>query len=65
MTEVGLAPLVVGERRVVHHLEQDVEEVGVGLLDLVEEKHRVGVLAHALDELAAFVVADVARGARR
>ena len=38
----------------------DVEHVGVGLLDLVEQHHRVGAPAHRLGELAALVVADVA-----
>ena len=36
----GLA-VVVGERAVVHHLEEHVEHVGVRLLDLVEQEHRV------------------------
>ena len=38
----------------------DVEHVGVGLLDLVEQHHRVGPPAHRLGQLAALVVADVA-----
>ena len=38
----------------------DVEHVGVGLLDLVEQDHRVGTAAHGLGELPALVVADVA-----
>jgi hypothetical protein len=37
----ALAAVVVGERGVVHHLEEHVEEIGVGLLDLVEEEHGV------------------------
>ena len=34
--------LAVGQPAVVEHLEQDVEDVGVGLLDLVEQDHLVG-----------------------
>ena len=50
----------VGETAVVEHLEQDIEHIGVRLLDLVEQEHRVGTAADRLRELAAFVVADVA-----
>ena len=58
--EVGLPPLVVGQRRVVHDLQQHVEDVRMRLLDLVEQQHGVRVLAHLLDQLPALVVADVA-----
>ena len=62
--EVDRAALAVGEPAVLEHLQQDVEDVGVGLFDLVEEHHRVGPAAHRLGELAALLVADVAgRGA--
>ncbi len=36
-------PLAVGEATVVEHLQQQGEHVGVGLLDLVEQHHRVGL----------------------
>ena len=39
--EVDRAALTVGQTPVVQHLQEDVEHVGVGLLDLVEEDHRV------------------------
>ena len=58
--EVDRATLAVGEATVVEHLQQHVEHVGVGLLDLVEQHHAVGPAAHGLGELAALVVADVA-----
>ena len=60
--EVDRAALAVGQAAVVHHLQQRVEDVGVGLLDLVEQHHRVGAAAHRLGQLAALVVADVAGG---
>ena len=63
--EVDGAALAVGEAAVVEHLQQHVEHVGVRLLDLVEEHDRVGPAAHRLGELAALLVADVARAARR
>ena len=47
-------------RPVVEDLEQHVEDVGVRLLDLVEEDDGVGPAADGLGELPALVVADVA-----
>ena len=47
---------------VLEDLEQDVEDLGVGLLDLVEEHDRVVLAADRLGQLAALVEADVARG---
>ncbi len=35
------ATLAVGQAAVVEHLQQDVEDVGVGLLHLVEQDHGV------------------------
>jgi len=59
--EVHGAALRIGDAAVVEHLEQDVEDIRVRLLDLVEEDDGVGLAAHGLGELAALVVADVAR----
>jgi hypothetical protein len=55
-------PRPVREVAVLEHLEQDVEHVGVRLLDLVEQHHRVGIALHALGELPALLVPDVAGG---
>ena len=60
LPEVGLTAVVVGQRRVVHHLQQDVEDVAVRLLDLVEQQHRVGMLPDRVDEQAALLEAHVA-----
>ena len=46
---------------VVEDLEQDVEDVAVGLLDLVEQDDRIRPAADRLGEPAPFLVADVAR----
>ena len=45
----------------VHHLQQDVEDVRMRLLDLVHQHDAVRMLGHRLGELAALVEADVAR----
>ena len=61
VAEVDRPALRVGQPAVLEDLQQDVEHVGMGLLDLVEQQHAVGLAAHRLGQLAALVVADVAR----
>ena len=60
VAKVDGAALAVGQAAVVEHLQQQVEDLGVGLLDLVEQHHAVGLAPHGLGQLAALVVADVA-----
>ena len=60
VAEVDRAALAVGQPPVVEHLQQHVEDLGVRLLDLVEQDDGVRAPAHRLGELAALVVADVA-----
>ncbi len=65
VAEVDLLAVVVGQLAVVHHLQQDVEQVRMRLLDLVEQQHAVRMLVDAVGQQAALVEADVARTARR
>src|SRR5215210_1025554 len=58
--EVHGAALRVRELPVLQYLQHDVEDVRMGLLDLVEEDDRVGTTPHLLCELSALIVADVA-----
>ena len=59
--EIDHPALPVGQAAIVEHLEQDVEDVGVRLLDLVEQHHLVGAAAHRLRQHPALVIADIAR----
>src|SRR3989454_3993471 len=61
VAEVRLPAVVVGQRAVVHHLQQHVEDVRVRLLDLVEQQYRVRLLGDCLGEQAALLEADVSR----
>ena len=61
VAEVGLAAGVVGERRVIHHLQQDVHHIRMRLLDLVEQHDVVRMLAHRIHQQAALLEAHVAR----
>ena len=59
--EVDVAAEAVGQPAFLHDLEEHVVDVGMGLLDLVEQDDRVRPAADLLGELAALLVADVAR----
>ena len=59
--EIHRAPLPVRQPAVIEHLQQHVEHVGMRLLDLVKQHHRIGPAPHRLAQLAAFLVTDVTR----
>ena len=59
--EVDRAALGVGQAAVLEDLQQGVEHVRVGLLDLVEQHDGEGLAPDGLGELAALLVADVTR----
>ena len=64
--EIDGAALAIGEPAIVEHLQQHVEDVVMGLLDLVEQDHAIGPAANRFGELAPFLEADVAgRGAEQ
>ena len=50
IAEIRLAPVVVGQRAVVHDLQQDVEHLRMGLFDLVQQDHAVRMLGDRLGQ---------------
>src|SRR5215210_4248095 len=58
--EVDHPALGVREASVVEDLQERVEDLGMGLLDLVEEDDRVRTAPHLLCELSSLLVSDVA-----
>ena len=60
VAEVDPAALGVGQVPVLQDLQEDVEHLGMRLLDLVEQDDAVVLAAHGLGQLAALVEADVA-----
>ena len=59
--EVDRAALAIGETPIVEHLQQDVEDVRMRLLDLVEQHDLVWPAAHGFGERTALLVADITR----
>ena len=62
MAEIRLATVVVRQRAVVHHLQQQVEHFRVRLFHFVEQQHAVRVLSDGFREQTALVEAHIARG---
>ena len=62
VAEIDRAALGIAQAAVIEHLQQDVEHIGVGLLHLIKQQHRIGPAPHRLGELAALLVAHVAGG---
>ena len=62
VAEVHLPPERIRELAVLHDLQQEVEHVLVRLFDLVEQHNGIRLAAHLFRELAALLVADIARG---
>src|SRR4029079_14962598 len=60
LRELSPPPLRIREVPVLQDLEEDVEDLGVGLLDLVEQDHAVVLAAPRLGELPPPAEADVA-----
>ena len=60
IAEIDLLAAVVGQLAVIHDLEQHVEDVGMRLLDLVEQQHHMRVLVHRIRQQPALVEADIA-----
>src|SRR5690606_38151762 len=60
--EVCLTAIVVGEGAVIHNLQQQVEDIGVGLFNFVQQHHGVGVLGDCVGEQAALIEPDIAGG---
>ena len=59
--EVHGTALTIGQTAIVEDLQQHVEYFRIGFLHLIEQHHRVWAAAYGLGELAALLVADVAR----
>ena len=61
VAEINAVSLTVGQTTFVQDLQQDVEDIRMGLLDLVKEDDRVGPAAYGFGQLAAVLVRYVAR----
>jgi hypothetical protein len=61
IAEIDRLAVVIGQAAIVHHLQQDVEQIGMGLLDFVEQQHAMRLLVDRIGQQAALIIADIAR----
>ena len=59
--EIDLAALAVGKLSILQNLKQDVKHVRMRLFNFIEQDDRIRFSAHLFGELAALVIADIAR----
>ena len=59
--EIDLLAVGIGQGAVIHHLQEDVVDILVRLFDFIEQDDRVLVLIDGVGQLAALVMADIAR----
>ena len=55
------AAQAVGQAAFVHDLQQQVEHIGMGFLDFIEQEHAIGLASDLFGELSAFLIAYIAR----
>ena len=61
VAEIGLATVVIGQRAVIHHLQQDIEDVRMRFFDLIEQQHGMRLLGDRFGQQPALIEADIAR----
>ena len=59
VAEVHGTALTVSQTTVIKHLQQNIEDLGVSLLNLVQQHHGVGATAHGLGQLTALFVTHI------
>ncbi|MNJ44807.1 hypothetical protein D3C77_398740 [compost metagenome] len=59
VAEVRFAPVVVGQGTVVHHLQQQVEDFRMGLLDFIEQQYAMRLLGDRFSEQTTLIETDV------
>ncbi len=52
---------MIGQLAVIHDLQEDIEQVRMGLFDLIKQQHRVRVLIDTVGHQPALVEPDIAR----
>jgi len=59
--EIGAIAGIVRQHRIVHHLQEYLDQIRMRLFDLVEQQYRMRMLTDRLGQLPALLVADIAR----
>ena len=57
--EVDRTALAVGQATIIQHLQQDIEDIRMGLFHLIQQQHRVRPAAHRLGQVSTLFIAHV------
>ena len=60
IAEVDLLAVVIGQRAMIHHLQQNVEQIRMRLLDFIEQQHAMRMLIDAIGQESALIEANIA-----
>src|SRR5262249_15553808 len=58
--EIDCPALPIGQSAIVQNLQQYVEDVAMGFLDLIKQDHGIGAPSNGLGELTAYFISDIA-----
>ena len=61
VAEIRFAAVVVGQRPVIHHLQQQVKDVRMRFFNFIKQQHRVRMLNNRIGQQPALIETDVAR----
>ena len=61
IAEVRLAAVIVGQRTVIHHLQQQVKDVRMRFFDLIKQQYRMRMFNHRIGQQPALIETDVSR----
>jgi hypothetical protein len=61
IAEIDRFAMMVGQAAIIHHLQQDVEQVRMRLFDFVEQQHAMRVLIDRIGQQSALIETDITR----
>ena len=61
VAEVRFTAVVIGQRTVIHHLQQDIEDIRMRFFDLIKQQHRVRMFDNRIGQQPALIETDVSR----
>ena len=61
VAEIRFTPVIVGQRAVIHHLQQQVKDIRVRFFDFIQQQYRMRMLNNSIGQQTALVETDIPR----
>ena len=61
IAEIRFTPVIVGQRAVIHHLQQQVKDIRVCFFDFIQQQYRMRMLNNSIGQQTALVETDIPR----